>query len=258
MPHTKQQPQDLYYAVRGNSGAPLVFIHGAGDSHLLWNGQLAALSDVARTYAPDLPGHGKSAGAGRDTIADYADAVRGFMDELGVERAVFVGSSMGGAIAQSIAIESPARVMGLVLVGTGAKLRVTSHFLDGLQNDFEATARELVEMYYPSSDSTPPDVTMALKEKSLAQLIKTGSAVTYGDFAACDAFDERMRLHLVERPTLVICGENDRMTPPSYSRFIAQVITDARLEIIAGAGHMVMLEQPQEFGRIVREWLKTV
>lgn len=252
MARVKISDQEIYYAVRWNthhSGAPLIFLHGAGADHLIWNGQLAAIADVARTLALDLPGHGRSIGAARTTILEYALVVREFLDALAIERAIFAGSSMGGAIAITLALEVPERVAGLILAGTGAKLRVAPEFLNGIKTDFENTARLLGENYYAL------DAPHVLKEKSFEQLRKTGSVVTYNDFAACDAFDLRARVHEISAPTLVLCGRADRMTPLKHSEFLAQNIPHARLVVIEHAGHMVMLEQPGALNFALRDWL---
>jgi 3-oxoadipate enol-lactonase len=254
--------QEIYFAARGESGAPLVFIHGAGDSHLVWNGQLAAFADIARTFALDLPGHGRSTGAGCTTIAGYATVVREFLDGLQLERAVLAGASMGGAIAQTLALETPERVTGLVLVGTGAKLRVAPQILKGLDEDFENAARELVEYFFAPSPPAPllsgeEREVEVLKEKSFRQLLATGHAVVTGDFVACDAFDERARSREISAPTLVVCGREDKMTPLKYSEYLAQQIPHAQLAVIEQAGHMVMLEQPAAFNDALRQWLAT-
>lgn len=253
MPIVQITNQILYYAARSNdfsrSHAPLVFVHGAGGSHLEWNGQFAAFTDVANTIALDLPGHGRSTGAGCATILDYAIAVREFLDALNIECAVIAGISMGGAIAQMLALEFPERVAGLVLVGTGAKLRVAPQFLEGLKNDFENTARVLVENFYSR------DAPALLQEKSFQQLRETGSVVTSNDFSACDAFDVCARISSITAPTLVVCGRDDKMTPVKYSEFLAQNISHTRLVVLENAGHMVMLEQPDAFNAALRVWL---
>ncbi|MBI4672292.1 MAG: alpha/beta fold hydrolase [Chloroflexi bacterium] len=271
MPFVDITNQSIFYAARGLSGAPLVFIHGAGDSHLCWNGQLAAFGahranqfaptqtpsvpadtgtvSAARAFALDLPGHGRSGGAGRTTVHDYAVAVREFLDVLNLERAVIVGISMGGAIAQTLAVDFPERVLGLGLVGTGAKLRVAPAFLQGIQSDFENIARVLVENFFT------PDAPRELKEKGVTQLLATGAQVTYDDFAACDAFDLRARLGEIRARTLIVCGSEDKMTPPKYSEYLAQNIAGAQYHRIENAGHMTMLEQPAAFNAILGAWL---
>ncbi len=249
MPFADIAKEKMYYATRGDRGIPVVFVHGAGDSHLVWNGQLAALSDTARAYAVDLPGHGRSAGPGRASVYDYAVAVREFIDTLGLGRAVVVGSSMGGAIAQTIALEFPDRVLALGLVGTGARLRVAPAFLEGLQNDFVKTASALVD------NSFAPDASEVLKRQSEQQLLNCGQQVVYGDYAACDQFSIIDRISEIKAPTYVLCGSLDRMTPVKYSQFLASHIPDARLEIIEGAGHMVMVEKADEVSRALRQWI---
>lgn len=255
---------EIYFAARGESGAPLVFIHGAGDSHLMWNGQLVAFADVARTFALDLPGHGHSTGAGCATILEYANAVRAFLDALNLPRAVIIGVSMGGAIAQTMALEFPERLMGLGLIATGAKLRVAPQILDGLEHDFETAARMLVENYVasPASPTLPQageeSKLALLKENSLRQLLATGKAVTVGDFRACDTFDVRGRLHEMNAPTLVLCGRDDKMTPLKYSEYLSQQIPQARLVVVEQAGHMVMLEQAARFNDSLRSWFSTL
>ncbi len=248
MPTIALTNQTIYYAARGQHGAPLVLIHGAGDNHLLWNGTLAALADTARGYALDLPGHGRSRGGRCETIAEYANALREFLDALALERAILVGVSMGGAIAQMTALEFPERVLGLGLIGTGAKLRVAPQFLEGIRNDFENTVRALAANFYA------PHAADALPAASAATLTAAGAPTLYADFAACDAFDVRARLGEIHAPTLVVCGSADAMTPPRYAEFLAQHIAGAELHIVANAGHLVMREQPTEFQRILREW----
>lgn len=249
MPTIQITNQEIYYAARGSHGAPLVFIHGAGDSHLSWNGLTAAFAGTARVFAPDLPGHGRSHGAGRTAVLDYAIAVHEFLDALQLERAVLVGVSMGGAIAQTIALEFPERVLGLGLIGTGAKLRVAPAFLQGIADDFGNFAPILAQSLYA------PNAPAELIEASVAQLIATGSRVTYDDFAACDAFDVRARLGEIRAPTLVVCGREDKMTPPKSSEYLSQNIAGAELHIIEQAGHMVMLEQAAELNRILGAWV---
>ncbi|MGH7320981.1 MAG: alpha/beta fold hydrolase, partial [Candidatus Rokuibacteriota bacterium] len=110
-------------------GRPLVLIHGAAGRGTIWSPQLAGLEAVARVLAIDLPGHGATGGGG-DSIRDYAAWVMTFLDAAGLARVVLGGHSMGGAIAQTIALAHPDRLDGLVLIGTGARLRVLSRILE--------------------------------------------------------------------------------------------------------------------------------
>jgi len=107
---------------------PLVLIHGSGGSRLHWPPQLRRLPNY-RVFGLDLPGHGDSPGEGETTIIGYVEQVVDWLDEQGIERAVLAGHSMGGAIAMTAALEKPDRVAGLILVGTGGRLRVNGEIL---------------------------------------------------------------------------------------------------------------------------------
>src|SRR5512139_1972635 len=130
MPYLDLDGERIYYALHRNQadGVPVLLIHGAGESHLVWPFGLRRLPGTI-VYAIDLPGHGKSAGPGRITIADYAEWLVSWLDTRRVPAAVLIGHSMGGAIAQWLALTCPDRTAALVLVATGAKLRVAPQLL---------------------------------------------------------------------------------------------------------------------------------
>lgn len=250
MPHIKVNRERLFYAVsRAAEDIPaLVLIHGAGGSRLHWPGELRRLSG-ATVYTLDLPGHGRSGRRGCDTIEDYAGAVVEFLDTLGIEQAVVAGHSMGGAIALTLALDSPDHVAGLVLMATGARLRVAPAVLESIRSDFEGSA-EIITRFAWSPEAPP-----ALTELGRRALLETGPDVLFGDLAACDRFDVMKRLGEIESPTLVIAGTADQLTPPRYARFLAEHIPDTRWVLVEGAGHMVMLERPAEVAGAVREFL---
>jgi pimeloyl-ACP methyl ester carboxylesterase len=175
--------------------------------------------------------------------------VDAFIRTVGVERAILIGHSMGGAIAMTLALDFDC-VAGLVLVGTGARLRVAPAILDGIRNDF-AKSVELVTRFAWS-----PEAPSRLTELGRQALLDTDPGVLWGDFTACDHFDVMGRLGEIQVPTLVITGTADRLTPVKYAHFLAESISGARLILVDGAGHMVMLEQPVEIGRAVREFLE--
>jgi len=240
MPHITVGNEKVFYAYRASPRpeAPnLVLVHGAGGNHQLWGNAIRRLR-AANVYAIDLPGHGRSGGDGRSKISEYAAFVIDFMDAWRLKRAVVAGHSMGGATALAMALEYPSRVSGLVLVGTGARLRVLRSIQDGTLSDFEGTVRLICEYAY-SSHAAPE-----LVREGEVQMLKVAPQTVHDDFAACNAFDVMERLAKIHCPTLVICGTEDALTPLKYSRFLAERIEGAHLEIIQGAGHMVMTEKP--------------
>ena len=251
MPHVEVNGEQLFYTVsRAAASAPaMVLVHGAGGTHLHWSAGLRRLSGVS-VYAIDLPGHGRSAGEGCDTVAGYAEAVAAFLRAVGVERAIVTGHSMGGAVAQTMALDFTACVAGLVLVGTGGRLRVAPTILEGIRADF-AKSVELITRFAWSPE-TPPRLT----ELGRQALVETGPDVLSGDFCACDRFDVMERLGEIKVPTLIVTGTADQLTPVKYARFLAESIPGARLTTVEGAGHMVMLERPAEVETAVQEFLR--
>ena len=226
----------------------LVLIHGAGGSHLHW-GRAVRTLPKAEVLALDLPGHGRSGGAGRTTVAQYSSAVMSFLDVLGVEQAVLAGHSMGGAIAQTTALEFPDRVRGLVLVGTGSRLRVLPRILEGTLSDYAATVELICQSAY--SENAPAE----LVRMGRKQMLRVPAQVLHDDFAACNAFEITERLGEIRCPTLVVCGTEDRLTPPKYSTFLAERIPGAQLVLVEGAGHMVMIEKERQVAEAMSRWL---
>ncbi|MBO8181608.1 MAG: alpha/beta hydrolase [Archaeoglobus sp.] len=229
---------------------PIVYIHGSGGTGKVWAHQLSAIGG----YAIDLPGHGGSADdESISTVEDYARHVVEFIKEE-VGQAYVAGHSLGGAIAQTVYLMAEDVVRGLILVGTGARLRVLPELLDGLINDFENTAKKLVEMLFSRNFKDE-----GVKRKTLEEILECGSEVTYRDFNACDKFDllseyKEGRIS-VGVPVLCIVGKDDIMTPPKYSAFFEKTI-GARVVEIEDAGHMVMLEKPEEVNKAILEFLE--
>jgi len=201
-----------YFAHETTSHArpPVVLIHGAGGSHLSWPPQLRRLPEH-RVYAPDLPGHGKSAGVGHQSIDDYLEDVLAFLSNIGIYSAIWVGHSMGSAVALKAALRCPDRVRALALLGGGARLRVAPSLLRGASDPttFEGAVRTLGEKSFSPSSAR-------IRELALQRLQTTRPAVLYGDLMACDAFNVTGDLPRISVPTLVVCGMEDRMMPQRY------------------------------------------
>ncbi|WKZ51095.1 MAG: alpha/beta hydrolase [Anaerolineales bacterium] len=232
---------------------PLIFIHGAGGTHLHWPPQVRRMPGQ-RVFALDLPGHGKSGGIGSQSVADYARAVVDFLDAVRFNTAVFVGHSMGSAVALTLALDFPQRVIGLGLVGSGARLRVAPQILENTAS--EATfpaAVKLVNDFAFGASALP-----SLKELAARQMAEIRPAVLHGDFLACNEFDVMPRLGEIAVPTLILCGGEDRLTPVKYSEFLRDRIPAARLVVFPGAGHMVMLEQPEAVAQALSDFADSI
>lgn len=234
-------------------GPPLVLVHGAGGTHRHWPEEVRGLPG-RRAVAVDLPGHGASPGPAPETVPGLAAGVLALLDALAVPRAVVAGHSMGGAVALALALEAPARVAGLVLVGTGARLRVAPAILQATADPAALAAAAESMAQWSFGPSAGPDLRRALAEGLLAN----APGVVHGDFAACDAFDVTARLGEIRAPALVLCGSEDRLTPPKYSELLRDRIAGARLELVPGAGHMVMLEAPAAVARAVEAFLASM
>jgi pimeloyl-ACP methyl ester carboxylesterase len=246
----------LYYFVHGEElrdRPPVLLLHGAGGSHLSWPPQIRRLTGQ-RMFALDLPGHGKSEGVGRQDIDEYVKSVYEFMKAVRLSSVVMVGFSMGSAIAMSLALGYRKRVIGLGLIGSGAKLRVSASTLELLSNT--STFLSAVETVINNSYSS--NVDPRVKELAVKQMAETRQSVLYGDFLACDEFDVMERVPKIQAPTLLICGSSDRMTPPSRSEFLREQIEGAQMHIVEGAGHMAMIERPDEVAGLLSEFVDRI
>lgn len=253
MPYADTPLGRIFYVRRGTAhacAAPLLFIHGAGGNALLWGATLNRLPGVDGV-ALDLPGHGRSPGPGLATIGAYGAAALALADALGLAELVLVGHSMGGGVALELALAQPERVRGLVLLSTTARLYVAPTLLQQLVDDPAAARRWIVETGYG------PQTAEGTRRLGCAQLARVAPSVLHGDFVACSAFDARARLAEVRAPALVVCGAEDRLTPPKYVRALAEGLASARFEVIPGAGHMLPMEAPAAVAEAVLRFLSS-
>lgn len=233
-------------------GPAIVLLHGIGSRAFSWTTQLERWSERQRVVAWDAPGYGRSDGfpTSEPDVAEYADALDDFIDALALERPLIVGHSLGALIAGTFAARYPKRADALVLLSvacgyghlslidrerrfagragdlrtlgvTGLALKRSSALLSG-----NATASDVERVREAMSTLHEPGYLAALRMLTNADLL----AVTSG----------------IVLPTLVACGSEDAVTPPEQNRRVAEAIAGARFALIAGAGHAVYVERPDE------------
>jgi pimeloyl-ACP methyl ester carboxylesterase len=250
MPFTQLGTEKIFYDHSPASGRRVLLpIHGSGADHRSWPDGLRHLP-AAAVFTPDLPGHGRSTGSGRSRVSDYADVVAAFVERLALKNVVLMGHSLGGAIVLDLALRAPDWLAAIVLVGTGARLKVDPAIRDGLLCDHDAALERICQLAF--GPQAPP----ALVGRFRHGLQQTPPAVTHGDYSACNRFDIMGRLGAVSVPTLVVAGSADLLTPPKYGAYLRDHIPGAQMALIPNAGHMLALENPEALIGRLRAFLE--
>jgi pimeloyl-ACP methyl ester carboxylesterase len=230
----------------------IVFLHGAGGSHHTFRDQWAGLKGALRMVIPDLPGHGRSGGPPLESVDACAGWLADFVKEIGLDRFILAGHSMGGAIALQSALGGLKGLEALVLLGTGARLRISPVIFEGIGERFREFAPEMVGWMTSAASSD------LLREDITTDVLSTRPATFLADFHACNGFDVMSRLDAIRVPTLVVGGDDDRLTPLKYGEYLATNIPGAVLKIIHGAGHLAMLEQPTEVNAVITSFVHSL
>ncbi len=234
-----------------NAPATIVFVHGTGDSARAWDGVIAALPEQ-HCLALDLPGHGTAAGATLPIEAGveaYADYVQAALARQGQAAVCLVGHSLGSAIALRLAVEAPALVSRLVLVGAGARLRVLPTLLALAAASPNEAMRHLAQLGFAPAHRAEAD-------RYAAGLAPASPGTVLRDLAACDAFDMMGELGRVAQPALIVVGDEDRLTPPKYAAYLRDQLAQAHLVTMPGAGHYLNAEAPAQVAGAIRDWLR--
>ena len=233
------------------SKAPVVFIHGAMCDRTVWRDLARELADMMQDRAfhlLDLPGHGEAGGRGCDRIEDHAAFVCGFMKGAGLSKAVLVGHSMGGAIAQQIAIDRPEMAVRLILLATGARLGVSPQIINALRDDFDFAVAMIKDFSFAQN------VPEKIYGPVLKVMASTAADVSIADFSACSAFDSVGRIEKLDLPAIVCCGEKDLLTSTKKNRRLAESLGCDYIEL-ENTGHMLQVERPVELGKIIASFL---
>ena len=240
----------------GGEATPVVFLHGVGSDKSVWRPQLAFFAQSRRAVAFDHPGYGDSDPAPEGTTRDdYASAIISAMHELGIDRAHVCGLSLGGVIAIAMHRADAGRCASLILADTFAAHPDGQAIYDrgiAASSDLRAMAEARVDVLL--AQPADPDVRSEVVE-TMARIDPVGYRI--GAEAVWLA-DQRERAHDIRVPTLVLCGTEDKITPPSLSRELTQLIPGARYEPIEGAGHIGNLEKPDAFNTLVNAFIRGV
>jgi pimeloyl-ACP methyl ester carboxylesterase len=252
---------ELYYERRGE-GEPLLLIQGLGGNSLHWGeGFLGGLEEDFELILFDNRGAGRSAPlAGEHTIADLAADALGLLDALEIDSAHVVGISMGGMVAQELALAAPERVRTLTLGCTfpgGPEATMTDMAVVGmlaeavLSGDQERTLRVGYEVMIAAEYGAQEGAYELYSE--LAGQYQAPVPVLMAQLSAIMGHDTSERLGQIAAPTLVIHGTEDRLLVAANGELLAKLIPGARLELLEGSGHMFFWEQPERSARLVRE-----
>ncbi|HLZ80161.1 MAG TPA: alpha/beta hydrolase [Ktedonobacteraceae bacterium] len=232
---------------------PIVFIHGSGDSARIWRLQVEQLAGDQQAYAIDLPGHGQRLDTlpAHVTVSDYAAAAQEIItDELRLQHPIIAGHSLGGAVALAMALAYGSELGGLILIGTGARLRVHPTLLEAARTTPQEAQHQLGELAVtPAHSGTVPQAITREQAPPAPHIL-------YRDLAACNVFDCMARLDEISLPALIICGVDDRLTPLKYSQFLHERLKGSTLHVIPEAGHYVMREQPEAVNAAIGDWLR--
>jgi 3-oxoadipate enol-lactonase len=258
--------QQIYYEIHGE-GEPLIMIMGIGYDATLWGlYQVPAFSSRFQVIVFDNRDVGRSSKATAPyTIADMADDVAGLMDGLGIERAHVLGISMGGMIAQEFALRHPKRLNKLILTGTGAAtgrarfdpIMVWSFVKQHDEQGLIFAAQQFIWLF--SIDFLRNHQAV---DQILAMLASNPNPVSPEAYARqADAYvkhDALDRVVTIKAPTLVITGEQDRLTPPWMGRELTDAIPGSKFHLVKGSGasHVLPLERPDDFNELVLSFLK--
>lgn len=252
----------LRYLDTGGTGVPVVLIHGLAGDHTAWLAQVEALRGRHRVVAFDNRGAGASTQVDEPvSTADLAGDTLALMDHCGIARAHVVGRSMGGAVAQHMALAAPGRVLSLVLCASFARLdplgrRVLLNMREALEwrGSWADHARHSVQNFVSAGFFNAHPERVAAIEKLLGGETRLPACYSRQN-EACQQHDTVDRLKDIRQPTLVMAGDSDPICSLTATRWLSDGIPGARTEIFEDASHFFLMEQPGRFMRLLQDWL---
>ncbi len=227
----------------------IIFVHGSGACGDIWRYQTDYFPG---SHAVNLPGHPH--GQVLRSVGECVDWLRKYIKRTGCTDVVLAGHSFGGAIALMYALRHPQELKGVVIIGSGARLRVHPTFLIPREEAIKGNGQKWHEMVEEMYRLTSADYGRRVIEKQKA----VGPAVMLNDFLCCDKFDIMDRVHEIKLPALIICGESDVMTPVKYANYLGAKIANSRVLIVPKAGHLVFAEKPEVVNKAIEDFLEAM
>ena len=242
-------------------GSPLLLIHGLGMSHKLWRRQVPAFSKYYRTITVDLRGFGESSkpsAPGSYEVSVLAEDLVSLMETLEIPRAHILGTSMGGFIAQTIALDYPELCFSVILCHTSSRMNIPPDILkERLDMLASSSLEDYAKLVVDQAFGPNPDASL---KKWISEMVSSNDKNAYSQVLSegLSDFDLSSRVSEISAPTLVVVGEHDRVIPPDQGRKLAREIRDAELEEIPGVGHLGYSEEPEKFNQIVLKFLSSL
>jgi pimeloyl-ACP methyl ester carboxylesterase len=224
----------------------IIFVHGSGGFGDLWRYQTDCFRD---SHAVNLPGHPH--GEILKSVEECVDWLKKYIKGRGCKDVVLAGHSFGGAIALMYALRYPRDLKGIIIIGSGARLRVHPTFLAPCEEAVKGNGQKWHELVEEMYRLTPEDYRKEVVEKQKA----VGPAVMLNDFLCCDKFDIMDRVDEIKLPALIICGELDVMTPVKYANYLGARIANSRVMIVPQASHFVLAEKPEVVNEAIEDFL---
>jgi pimeloyl-ACP methyl ester carboxylesterase len=228
----------------------IIFVHGSGAYGDIWRYQTDYFPN---SHAVNLPGHPH--GQTLNSVEECTYWLRKYIDGRGYNNdVVLAGHSLGGAIVLMYALRYPQELKGIIVISSGARLRVHPRYLAPCEEAIKGNCQEWYEVVEGIYRLTPEDYKGEVVEKQKA----IGPVVMLNDFLCCDKFDLMDEVQEIKLPALIICGELDAMTPVKYSNYLGAKLANSRVVIIPQATHFVLAEKPEAVNKDIEDFLKGI
>jgi pimeloyl-ACP methyl ester carboxylesterase len=245
-------------STRAGNHPAILLLHGTGVSARSWTLQLQNLGRTLQVLAVDLPGHGESDPIDEATLEGYADAAYSLLDALGTGPVFVAGHSLGGAVAQVLGARHPEAVRGLALLSTCVKLPETDGRSQRLYRCLPAPIRKVLFLWMANKILFAPSASRQAVALGMEEILTCRPETTVKDVAAAQAVDLLELARNLRVPTLILCGDRDRLTPLALSDRLNELIPGSRLRIVKGAGHMLPMEAPGQVNQELLDFVNSV